>query len=183
MLPSKQEHEFAAEATAPTAAAISHHAALVRFARSLLADPAAAEDVAQETLLRFQSAPPPAGETRPWLYRIARNLCLDILRRRNMSPTRGARANSSPDPAADTAGPATRAAADDRREFIHRALEAMPNDYREVLILKHFEGLSREEIASVLELSEQAVKGRLVRASEYLREQLRSFQSGVGRAS
>jgi DNA-directed RNA polymerase specialized sigma24 family protein len=48
-----------------------------------------------------------------------------------------------------------------------------------VLVLRHQEGLSRAQIASVLDVSEAAVKGRLVRGSEYLRHELRRL-TGFG---
>ncbi len=146
---------------------------LVRFACSLLDSADAAEDVAQETLARLQPENLPSGELRPWLYRVARNLCLDLLRRRKVSPTFWRALPSGFDPARTTAGPGTRVANAERDARVRAILDAMPEEYRSVLMLKHVEGLSRAEIAEVLEVSEISVKGRLVRAAVYLRERLR----------
>jgi RNA polymerase sigma-70 factor (ECF subfamily) len=161
---------------AAAALAESYRPGLVRFARSMLGNDAAAEDAAQEALARLNGvAQLPEGQLRPWLYRVTRNLCLDILRRRKASPTWAGQMPTACEPARSTAGPATRVAAAERDELIRRILDSMPEEYRSVLLLKHFEELSRQEIAAVLEISETAVKGRLVRASEYLREELRKL--------
>lgn len=165
----------AGDAAAGGLLADRYRAALIRFARSMLTSDVAAEDIAQETLVRLTREELPDGEPRPWLYRIARNLCLDMLRHRNASPTYGGQMPTGFDAAHATAGPATRASSSERSELIRRALDAMPEEYRSVLLLKHFESLSREEIATVLEISEASVKGRLVRGSEMLREELRKL--------
>lgn len=152
-----------------------YRAGLARFARSMLASESAAEDVAQEALARLRYPRLPEGALRPWLFRIARNLCLDLLRHRKVSPTFGGQMPTAFDAARDTAGPATRVAAAERSELIRRILNEMPEEYRAVLLLKHLDGLSREEIAVVLEISDATVKGRLVRGSEYLRAELRKI--------
>lgn len=157
-----------------------HRPALIRYARSLLSHEAQAEEVVQEALARLTLENLPEGPPRPWFYRVTRNLCLDILRRRQISPTYGGGMATGFDPARNTAGPATRAARAERDELIRQILEGMPEDYRSVLMLKHFEDLSRTEIAQVLGLSEQTVKGRLVRASEYLRDELRRITGSIG---
>jgi len=151
-------------------------AAIHRYASSYLSDEARAEDVAQETFAKLTDGDTlPDGDVKPWLYKVARNRCLDILRRWQRSPTHNRPIKSGFDIARQTAGPRTRMARDERREMIRQLISEMPEDYRSVLTLKHFEGMSRAEMAAVLEVSEQAVKGRLVRASEYLRERLREI--------
>jgi RNA polymerase sigma-70 factor (ECF subfamily) len=149
-------------------------AAIHRYAASYLNDAARAEDVAQETFAKLTDGETlPDGDIKPWLYKVARNKCLDILRRWQRSPTHNRPIKTGFDIARQTAGPRTRMARDERRDLIRRLISEMPEDYRSVLTLKHFEGMSREEMAAVLDVTEQTVKGRLVRASEYLREQLR----------
>jgi RNA polymerase sigma-70 factor (ECF subfamily) len=154
--------------------------AIARFCRTYLRDEQQAEDVAQETFAKLQ--PPaalPAGPLRPWLYRLARNRCLDLLRRENRSPTAGPPLRSGFDAPTATGGPATKAARSERDDLIRAALDTLPEDYRAVLVMKYYEGLSREEIAAVLEVTEQTVKGRLVRGAEYLRGELRKFTHGT----
>ena len=154
--------------------------ALMRYARSMMGNDALAEEAVQETLSRLSGPNLPEGHPRPWLYKIARNLCLDALRRQAASPTHAARLNTGFDAPRETAGPATRAAGIERRESIRQILEVMPEEYRSVLTLRHIEELSREEIAEVLGVSEATVKGRLVRGSEYLREQLKNLTGPPG---
>lgn len=150
--------------------------AIHRYAFSYLQDDARAEDVAQETFAKLTDAATlPDGDIKPWLYKVARNKCLDILRRWQRSPTHNRNMRTGFDVARQTAGPRTRMAREERRELIRQIIADLPEDYRSVLMLKHFEGMSRAEMASVLEITEIAVKGRLVRASEHLREQLRKL--------
>lgn len=147
--------------------------AIRRFCGNYLGDDALAEDVAQETFAKLTSGGEfPAGAVRPWLYKVARNHCLDILRRYQRSPTHNRPLKTGFDAARDSTGPATRAAREERRQLIRQIIEQMPEDYRDVLVLKHFEGLSREEMAEVLGVSDATVKGRLVRASDFLRDEL-----------
>ena len=165
--------------TAIAELALRYRTSLERFARSMLADDHAAEDVAQETLARLKQQLLPVGPPRPWLYRIARNLCLDRLRHNKASPTFGGRLRTGFDAPKNSAGPATRLGKAERDARVHSVLDQMPPEYRDVLLLKHFDDLSREEIAAVLDISEAAVKGRLVRGAEYLRDQLRGLSGGA----
>lgn len=147
--------------------------AIRRFCANYLGDEALAEDVTQETFSKLSGAEDhPVGAVKPWLYKVARNRCLDILRRHQRSPTHNRPLKTGFDAARDTAGPQTRAVREERAELIRQIIAAMPEDYRSVLMLKHYEGLSREEMAEALGVSEATVKGRLVRASDYLREEL-----------
>lgn len=150
--------------------------ALLRYAMSYLNDEGRAEDVVQETLAKLACADHHIdGALRPWLYKVTRNACLDVLRRWQRSPTHNRRMKTGVDIARPTMGPRTRMARDERREMIRQLVAEMPEEYRSVLMLKHFEGMSRSEMASVLDVSEATVKGRLVRASTYLREQMREI--------
>ncbi len=147
--------------------------AILRFCRAYLGNEALAEDVTQETFLKLADpAALPTGAVRPWLYKVARNRCLDILRRQQRSPTHNRPLRTHFDAPRDTAGPRTQVARRERRERIAAIIDEMPEDYRSVLVLKYFEGLSRQEMAEALGVSEAAVKGRLVRASALLQQQL-----------
>jgi RNA polymerase sigma-70 factor (ECF subfamily) len=147
--------------------------ALTRFCASYMGSRAKGEEVVQECMARLTPRTElPTGPFRPWLYRIARNRCLDILRRQQRSPTYDRPIRTHFDKATSTMGPATRVARQERSELIRAIIENMPEEYKAVLLLKFFENLSRAEMAEVLEVSEAAVKGRLVRASEFLRTEL-----------
>ncbi len=150
--------------------------AINRFCLSYLSDDQLAEDVTQDTFAKLiPDGDLPAGDVKPWLYKVARNRCLDILRRHQRSPTHHRQFRTGFDAPLASSGPQTKAARQERQRLIRDIVSSMPEDYRSVLTLKHFEGLSRAEIAESLGVTETVVKGRLVRASEYLREQLRQI--------
>lgn len=148
--------------------------ALHRFCMGYLGDEALAEGVTRDTFAKLSDGTElPSGDLRPWLYRVARNHCLDIMRRRQLSLSR----NGFSDATRFGAGRPAGSDYNQRQELMRQVLSNMPEEYRSVLMLKHVEGLSRAEIAEALEVSEPTIKGRLVRASEHLREALRN-QSG-----
>ncbi len=147
--------------------------AIWRFAANYLGDDTLAEDVTQDTFAKLLNPDTlPEAAVRPWLYKVARNRCLDIHRRHGRSPTHNRNIRTGFDAQTQTAGPQTRMNRDERQALIRQIIDQMQDDYRSVLMLKYFEGLSREEIAAALELTDAAVKGRLARASEALRAEL-----------
>lgn len=150
-------------------------APIQRFCMTYLADEQVAEDVTQDTLAKATGDELPDGAFKPWAYKLARNRCLDILRRRGRSPTYYGGMKTGFDAPRHSSGPRTKAAREERREQIREIIGQMPEEYRSVLTLKHFEGFSRAEMAESLGVTETTVKGRLVRASEYLREELRKI--------
>lgn len=126
-----------------------------------------AEDLTQETFVRCYSA---LGSFRmgarfaPWLYRIAVNLCLNYRQRRRWP---------LPLPESPEAGPQQPSLEDtvlqrEREREVQRALRHLPEVYRAVLILRHYQGLSYEEIAEALGVPLGTVKTRLFRAREML---------------
>lgn len=143
---------------------------LVRFCAAYLRAPDEAEDAAQEALARLFAARDGAApaEPRAWVYRVARNLCLNRLR----SVSRRREAEPMPsafDAASEGTGPFTALAREDQRAAFARAFEALPEGEREALRLRYIEGLSREEIAQVLEVEPATVKTRLYAGLERLR--------------
>lgn len=170
------ERVRAAEPRALAEAARRYHPPLLRFCTSYLHDAARAEDVVQDTLAKLSGGEAAfEGALRPWLYRIARNQCLDILRRFQRSPTHNRPLKTGFDVPRQSSGPGTRMARDERSRLIRQIIEEMPEDYRSVLMLKYFDGFSRAEIAETLAVTEQTVKGRLVRASQHLENELRKY--------
>jgi len=106
-----------------------------------------------------------------WLYRIVYNLCVNRL---------GALRQGLLDEAEfdlDTAvsedwNPVQAYDEKERREFLHRQIEALPEKYRLVITLYHLQGFSYEEIAEVLGLPMGTVKTHLFRARAMLKERL-----------
>jgi len=136
-----------------------------------------ARDVAQEAFLKaYRGLAGFKQEARfsSWLYQIALNLCRDRLRRRKT------RATVSLDEM-EEAGPVmaeTRPGAHERlveldlAHTVRRAIEALPEEQREVVILKEYEGLTFLEIAQALEVPVSTVKTRLYRGLGQLRLRL-----------
>lgn len=141
-------------------------------------DAARAEDLAQDVFLRlwrklgsFDTSRP----LRPWLLRLARNVCLNALRKWQPS-TVSIHAADEDRPALDPAagGPSVpeTAARRELAERIEHAIAELPEEYRTVVTLRHLEGMAYAEIADSLALPLGTVKVRLHRARERLRELL-----------
>ena len=161
-----------------------HQAGVLRFARALVGDPAAAEDVLQDTFIAaLQNAGSFRAEAsvKTWLYTIARH---EALRRRR----RAARVDLEPDleklGTAAGWGAEEPDAALERREAraaLQRAFEALEEEDKTVLLLRDIEGLDGAEAARVLDLSLAAMKSRLHRARLRLLSHLRSEECPHGR--
>jgi RNA polymerase sigma-70 factor, ECF subfamily len=131
-----------------------------------------AEEVAQDTLLKvfenWEQLRSPE-QVKPWVFRIARNCCLMKRRHSVFAPT----AEVSVD---DVALEARGEAADARvirmelNAELERALRAIPETYRAVVLLRDAEELSTAETAALLEISEDNVKQRLHRGRMMLRK-------------
>lgn len=146
-----------------------------RLCLRLLRNPADAQDAAQEALLRaYRGLPRFHGGSSfaTWLYRIARNTCLDVLksaRVRNERASLEALGEAGFDPAAETLGPDERYERDARQEALRAAIDGLPEEQRLLLALRYGEGYSYEQLAATLRLPEGTVKSRLSRAKERLR--------------
>jgi RNA polymerase sigma-70 factor (ECF subfamily) len=127
--------------------------------------------------------PQVALEIKPWLFRIARNACVDELRRRQLvrwepleGTQRGGRDQHGEGPvapaallASDSHDPEREALRGERAELVRRALRRLPTRYRTCLLMREAEGLSCEEIGARLQLSSGAVRTTLCRARQRLR--------------
>ena len=168
------------EAPKPDAAAVGrfrtimlpHLDSVYGFARWLTRDPVAAQDLAQEAMLRalryFHAFR--GEEARPWLLRIVRNVWSDQRSRNGATDQPLDEIESRP---ADGPDPEQSAVTSDRRRHVAAALAALPADMREVLVLREIEDLSYKHIAAVLDLPIGTVMSRLARAREKLAAELR----------
>jgi RNA polymerase sigma-70 factor (ECF subfamily) len=131
-----------------------------------------AEDAAQETFiqawLKLRSYRP-GTSLRNWLYRIAVNTAIDMLRKeKRILPGEIGDLNlrdSEP-------GPETMAAKSERTEIVQEAILALPDASRAVLVLREYEGFSYKEISESLEIPVGTVMSRLNYARKLLREKL-----------
>jgi RNA polymerase sigma-70 factor (ECF subfamily) len=149
-----------------------HLPTVLAIARRMLKDDAEAEDVAQDALLRLwrnaaglELGP---GGVRPWLRRVASNLCIDRVRaRRNTTPS---------DVMPEESEPPAQVRHLAERELgvrVDAALKALPERQRLALTLFHYEGMSQIEVGQVMGISDEAVESLLARARRTLKGTLR----------
>ncbi|MCI0587793.1 MAG: sigma-70 family RNA polymerase sigma factor [Planctomycetes bacterium] len=141
--------------------------AIVAFCRRYVGDEA--EDAAQEVFRRAIEAREAPERFRAWLFRVARNHCLNLLR--------AGRRGASPLPSASglrdaASGPLTHLVREEQREAFADALASLPEAQREALLLRYGDGLARGEIAEVLGVPESVVKSRLFEGMKRLRARL-----------
>jgi RNA polymerase sigma-70 factor, ECF subfamily len=156
------------------------YADVYALCRRLLGDPADAADATQEVYARVvRSVLAFRGDAAfsTWLHRVTVNVCMTALTRRGDLRGRGQSAGyaafAAPDAVddvvADEPGPDVRAERSDLAARAARALAALPDDAREVVVLRDVQELSTREAAELLGISEGAVKVRLHRAHARLR--------------
>lgn len=172
---SDQEHVDAALAGDRTAYSIlvrRHQGALYRYLVRMVASPDDALDLTQEAFVRAWQALPqwePGAQFRTWLYRIASNAALDVLRRRKT--VEFVPLDDTFEAADPAAGPERQAQVSQQLRELDAALTRLTPEHREVLLLREVEDMSYEEIGRVLSLSEGTVKSRLARARAALIEE------------
>jgi RNA polymerase sigma-70 factor (ECF subfamily) len=152
---------------------------LYRFLHRLCGDAHTAEDLFQETFLRlFRSRARfhPQRKLRPYLYRIALNLVRDTRKRRRRRPRplsldvpSGAGGDGRALIASDDPPPAVRAEAREARSLVHSAIDALPPNEQEVVILRFFEGFTFPEIATATGAPLATAKSRMLYALRRLR--------------
>ena len=153
-------------------AVLPHLDAAFNLARWLTRNDHDAEDVVQEAYLRayqfFDSFH--GGDGRAWLLRIVRNTCytwLEKNRPRELAVTFDETKHSAE---TKEAGPEAPLIASEDREMLRRALEELPPEFREVIVLRELEGLSYKDIAAVTGVPVGTVMSRLARARQRLQE-------------
>jgi RNA polymerase sigma-70 factor (ECF subfamily) len=131
-----------------------------------------AEDAAQETFIqawvKLESFHP-NYPFRNWLYRIAVNTAVDMLRKeKRILPDSADELNMTD----DGPGPETVIVRNEQERLVQKAISSLPDASRAVLILREFEGLSYKEIADALDIPVGTVMSRLNYARKLLREKL-----------
>ena len=175
--------ETGREPVAVEEAFATHYSAVFRQVQRLMRDPDDSYDLTLTAWEKAQRAwdrrPPVALEIKPWLFRIARNACVDELRRRQLvrwEPLESTRRPTADHPIANAAllssdshDPEREVLRSERADLVRRALQRLPNRYRACLLMREAEGLSCEEIGNRLHLSSGAVRTTLCRARHRLR--------------
>jgi RNA polymerase sigma-70 factor (ECF subfamily) len=157
---------------------------LYRTARGIVRDPALAEDVMQQGYINaYFHLDQFAGRSRfaTWLTRIVINEALARVRQEAARASAVAITGGEPDGcASDGVDPEHQTFANEMNGLIEAAVEALPEGYRLVVMLREFEGLSTAETAACLCVATDVVKTRLSRARRLLRAAL---QAPVGRSA
>jgi RNA polymerase sigma-70 factor (ECF subfamily) len=158
-----------------------HQGFVYNLAWRTLGDLHEAENIAQEAFVRAWLALPrfrQQAQFRTWLYRIVINLCYNHLPRlrRDLAALSEAELIAAGVPDEALADLAAGVEADERRHFLHRQIEALPESYRLLITLRYQHELSYEEIAHVTSLPLGTVKTGLFRARTQLRQALRAFE-------
>ena len=133
-----------------------------------------------KTLLRRRSSPPGAGwascakpqKLRSWLCGIVRNLAAGTVRRDLRRGGAPQPLDAVAEPVAQTDDPEAEFVTREEEAILWRALAAMPETYREPMVLFYREEQSIADVASQLDLSQDAVKQRLSRGRAMLREEM-----------
>ena len=154
---------------------------LVNYLYRLLRDTGEAHDLAQDVFLKVYQALDrydPKYKFSTWLFRVAQNAAIDQIRKRRLqlvSMDRGGSDGSSDRtwefPSGDP-GPYGDLRNRERGDAIQEAIEKLPWQYRELIILRHFGELSYEEIATLKEMPLGTVKNKLFRGRQLLKEGL-----------
>ena len=153
---------------------------VVAYAARLLGDPAEAEDVAQEAMLRLWRIAPDwrQGEAQvsTWVYRVVTNLCTDRHRKgRRIAPL-----DAAGEPEDTRPGVVADLIAQDRARALQAALGTLPDRQRQAVVLRHIEGMSNPEIAAVMDIGVEAVESLTARGKRALAARLRPEREELG---
>ena len=160
---------------------------IYRLGLRMLGTPQDAEDILQNTFLNAMLHLPQfegRSSLLTWLYRIASNEALMLLRRKkpevNLEDVEpGEDEDLRPTQFADwSALPEDELLAGEGKQTLDQAIKLLPESLRIVFLLRDVEGLSIKETAAALNLTEVNIKTRLLRARLFLREQLSSYYGG-----
>ena len=158
---------------------------IFNYAMRLVGDYQWAEEILQETFLRAYSRAETfrkGARVSTWLYRIAMNLCYDHLR----SPRNRPKISLSESPGGDEGGeqlsermessagrPDLLASESETARIIRKAIDELPEKERNVLVLRHYQGLKFREISDITGLTSRTVQNCLRRAREKLARSLK----------
>jgi len=170
----EEDHARPVEPTSFEGAMLPHLDAAHNLARWLLRNEQDAQDVVQEAYLRaFKSFAGFRGSNgRAWLLTIVRNTSYTLLKKNravDLTTTFDEEIHGSGD---EVVSPVTILERSDNAELIKAAMDKLPAEFREILTLRHQEGLSYKEIAEIAQIPPGTVMSRLARARTKLKEYL-----------
>jgi len=148
----------------------------------MVRNPQEAEDLTQEAFMKAFNALASFNEEfafSTWLMKIATNNCIDLLRRRKLKtmsidePVQYKDEKVQIELPDREATPEKKILTRERAQIINEAIESLPPRYKHVIVLRHKEEKSYEEIADILNLPLGTVKARIFRAREMLNQKLK----------
>jgi RNA polymerase sigma-70 factor (ECF subfamily) len=164
---------------------VAHLDAAYNLARWLMRNEADAEDLVQEAYVRafthfggFRG-----GDGRAWLLAIVRNSCYDRLKQKGVQDKYAAFDEALHSTDRQTLDPETSLLLAERAELVRESLADLPEEYREVLVLRELEQLSYREIATIAAIPLGTVMSRLSRARQRLQQSLcqpERIEKGLG---
>jgi RNA polymerase sigma factor (sigma-70 family) len=146
-----------------------HHRALFNFFLRLTGERQASEDLVQDVFLRilkYHATYRPGSQFRAWMYQLARHAWLDRRKPASQEVPLDALAADPPSRAPAVSEVLQQ---DQQAALVRRALAQLPEDKREVLVLSRYQGLSYEQVGTLLGIEVGAVKVRVYRAVRALR--------------
>lgn len=162
---------------------VPHLDAAYNLARWLTRNDRDAEDVVQEAFLRalrhFHSFK--GGDARPWLLAIVRNTCYTWLKQNRFPEEETIDDNNQPH-TEDASDPETLLLRETDRQLLRSALNQLPKEFLEVIVLREFEELSYKQIAEVMQIPSGTVMSRLARARKRLAQILSDVRHKAARA-
>lgn len=153
---------------------LTHLDAAHNLARWLVRQQEDAEDLVQESYMRaFKSFEGfRGGDGRAWILTIVRNTCYTWLRRGQSNQLTTSFDEETHSPETDAANPEALLLVRADREQLTKAIEDLPVEFRETLVLRELEGLSYKEIADIADVPLGTVMSRLARARRMLEKNL-----------
>jgi len=153
---------------------------LVGYLTQMLHSHGDAEDVAQETCLRLLRADPDqiVNFPRAYIFRIGRNLALDLLRRSKRLNAAISSGLHTAESAVTAPGPEDEIASDEQLALAQQAVSRLPTRCQRVYLLRNDWHLSHKEIARILNISVRTVENHIARATMSCREYLELQERG-----
>ncbi len=161
-----------------------HQSAIFHIVFKIVRDKETAADLVQETFMKaFSSLATYRAEYKfsTWLYRIGANCAIDHLRKQKIrtlsldAPTETADGTIEMEVPDDSYNPERDLLERERKISINDAIDSLPEKYRMVIVYRHKDNKSYEEIAEALNIPIGTVKARIFRARELLKKKLRPF--------
>lgn len=154
---------------------LPHLDAAYNLARWLVRNEEDARDVVQEAYLRaFRSFGGFHGSNgRPWLLTIVRNTAYNLIKKNQSANITTTFDEEEYLVEHESVSPATQLEQNEESKLVREAIDRLPDEFREILVLRHLEGLSYKEIADVAQVAPGTVMSRLARARAKLKEFLK----------